>query len=345
MASMRVASARAWSRSAVRPAIRSSRADSVGAAVAASLEAQAALGVPEELRRPLPAAVASSLVERVNGEGGTAGRLRQLEGFAAIGDQRVRDLVTADLEQAGMAAGSSRVTDALAEGDRASASTILDAISTKVDVDREAKKGIEDELNIDDISGEREMAALWTGDSRLLQDRDTDVELVKKVAQARVAAGMSPADAVEQARKAVTRDRKSLVRSNLAAVSLPKDADADEVADGLAAIRDGLPQTVGADVLRERLGLGEGVFADKFAEALIEDFSENARWLDHPDGGYGLMVRLPDGRARWMPGRDGAPIRVLPEEAIAEANRQRTDVTAQSSKGVVFNAIGEIITP
>lgn len=282
-------------------------------AVTASLAEQARLGVPPSERRPLPDAAVEGLARTIGEAAGAEERLALLTQYTApLGDGLARDRLLRDLEDAGLPKGTRFAAAAAERGDRRAAVQILTALASEVKPTGDLKK----ELNaaLEEPDPEREAAAMltgWTGDATPLRDAADERAVVEKVAGVLVEAGTDPEEAVAQARAAVRgKATRPLALDWLGVVTLPGNADPDRVERGLQTIRAGLPQLFGLGERQDAIGEADtdGVITSALLADVVEDWVEGARWIDHPGGGFALIVETADGGRRYLPGTDGKPL-------------------------------------
>jgi hypothetical protein len=71
---------------------------------------------------------------------------------------------------------------------------------------------------------------------------------------------------------------------------------------------------------------------------VVEDWVEGARWIDHPGGGFALIVETADGGRRYLPGADGKPLVVDLGQVMQAATPQ---AKAAGEQGAALWGAGE----
>lgn len=307
-------------------------------AVTASLAEQARLGVPPSERRPLPDAAVQNLARTIGEAAGPEERLALLTQFTApLGDGLARDRLLRDLEDEGLVEGTRFAAAAAERGDRAAAVRILTALENDVKPTTDQKRELREALDEPDAHGEAAaMVAGWTGDATPLRDLADEREVIEKVAAVMVAAGADPDDAVRRARAVVQgAATRPLTLDWLGAVTLPADADPDRVERGLRVIRSSLPELFGLGERQEAIGDGDtdAKLSSATLADVVEDWIEGARWIDHPNGGFALIVETVDGGRRYLPGADGQPL-VVDLDQVMEAATPQAKAAKEQSKAL-----------
>lgn len=294
--------------------------EAFGRAVTLSLAEQERLGVPAALRRAVPDATVERVAETVQGLAGARDKVARIGAYAlGIAEPGPRRAFMADLVKAGLPEGLRFVLPALEAGDEVGAAELLGALEAKITLEGDPKKELRAALEESGETAFETLTAALTGDARPLAEGRERLAAIERLAAARVQAGADPDDAVAHARKVAGGGVARLVDPDLGAITLPGDGDATRIEQGLQRFRHEITEHVDAAVLARMLspeGQGfEASFARRMGEELLEDMIDGARWLDHPAGGYGLLVTLPDGTTGFLPGADGEAIRLEAAEA------------------------------
>lgn len=294
--------------------------EAFGRAVTASLAEQERLGVPAALRRAVPDATVERVAETVQGLPGARDKVARIGAYAlGIAEPGPRRAFMADLVKAGLPEGLRFVLPALEAGDEVGAAELFSALEAEIKLDGDPRKELRAALEESDETAFETLTAALTGDARPLVEGRERLAAVERLAAARVRAGADVEDAVAHARKVVNGGVARLVDPDLGAITLPGDGDATRIEQGLRRFRHEITEHVDAAALARMLspeGQGfEASFARRMGEELLEDMIDGARWLDHPAGGYGLLVTLPDGTTGFLPGADGQAIRLAAAEA------------------------------
>ncbi len=279
--------------------------------------AQARLGIPPDRRRLLPGPVANQLVGRVAAAATVDDRLAALEVVARI-PSRWRAKVEAELVDAGLPKTVLPAVEALREGEPERARLLLSLPDYKPKLDRELGRELDEILRGSELARELERAASLAaaaGDARPLTDAHGLMELARKAAAMRIEAGVDPETAVADAIKTVLGRRRPVV-SESAAVSIPADIDPDIAAAVLEDLKNrslsALDETMLDRLIDGAFGdVPDGELRRRMARAVLSDLGRAARWLDDGEGGYRLVVPVPDatGAITWraVPGVRATP--------------------------------------
>ncbi|MEZ5848593.1 MAG: hypothetical protein R3C70_17740 [Geminicoccaceae bacterium] len=291
-----------------------------GRAVSLSLAEQERLGVPPSKRRAAPKAAVENLARMIGETSSTRERAEMLASWStSIREPGPRAALLADLEKAGLPEGLRFLQPTLEAGDMAKAGRMLTALEAAIDLKGDTKRDLDDALvDAEPDAFERSLAGL-TGDARPLAEARERDGTRRRLAAARMQAGEDADEAVRKADEDLLAGGTRVTREGLGAFSVPAGADAYQVETGLERLREEIGDRVPPATLARLLdpaGELEGDMAERMAGELLDDFADEAAWIDHPDGGYGLLVTLMDGTRGFLPGEDDKPLRVTADEAI-----------------------------
>jgi len=262
--------------------------------------AQERLGIPPDRRRLLPEAVANQLVGRITSAETVDQKLAALAVVARV-PARWRAEVEGELFDAGLPKTMVPAVEALRDGEPERARLLLGLGDYKPRLDRDTAHELDALLRESELGRELERAAVVAGaagDAHPLVRAHGLLELARKAAAMRIEAGADLEDAVADAVKTVLGRRRPVV-SESAAVSIPADLDPDAAATALEGMKAHAFAGLDPDTLR---GLVDAAFGDvpdgelrrNMARAVLSDLAQAARWVDDGEGGYRLVVPVPD---------------------------------------------------
>jgi hypothetical protein len=175
----------------------------IQAGIRASLAKQEELQIPEEMRRPLPKAVAQQLVGQITAQQDPALMVDALAAnTVAIRDPVARRKIVEQLIEAGLPAGTSYAVDALDRGEREASIRIMTALSApKPDLDTTTKKDVEEAIGeaLTERNDVLSAISIITGDQRAVGMASTDRDLIMRLAGISALASGDPYSAVERA--------------------------------------------------------------------------------------------------------------------------------------------------
>lgn len=273
----------------------------LGRAIALSLQVQADAGIPAAMLQPLPKQAAEAVGRNLVAITDPQQQVAQVRAVLdTIPDKAIRKRFAASLEgEGGLPKGFTRAVAALERGDAPAAVRIMTALKSDMKIaDKGTRDNVGTVLDNEVARGNRgrvaQLQGAWTGDNRELAQLRDERDLAERLAAYGVSGGAGYDAAARQAANDVWgRDVPVIADANLAAVTLPAGANAERTGIGLATIRRGLPVDV-EEVRRliDPQGKG-GVITERGAAALIEDWKDQARWVNDGER-FALLVPLPD---------------------------------------------------
>ncbi|GAB5471412.1 MAG: hypothetical protein Kilf2KO_44420 [Rhodospirillales bacterium] len=266
--------------------------------LAASLNAQEALGIAEDKTRALPKEIAAAAAVQFGEATDASQGLGMLAGLTiGLGHAGMARQVMDELVEAGVSEYMTHALGALGRGDLWAAEGMTHAIMSgpvKIE-DQGAKDGLRDAMVGQFHKGAGQVLAVaagWMNNPEATRRTQEQAALVRLVATHRASAGVEPEKAVNEAVRMVFGGAQPLLKEDLAAVMIGKDVNANRFERGLFALREDIG-AVFTDADLAALLQQPGESADEVAlaagqrEQFLADLTVNARWVNH-DGGYAL---------------------------------------------------------
>jgi hypothetical protein len=329
----------------------------LGTAISLSLETQRQAGIPETMLQPLPKAQAEQLGQSLATIADPRQQVESIRGhLATIADPAIRRRFAASLEkEGGLPKGFGRAVDALERGDQAAAVRIMTALKSDMKI---ADKSTRDNVGVvlDNVVAKGGLARVaqhvgqWTGDNRNLARLAEDRALAERLAAYSVSGGMGYDQAARSAAADVWGvDVPVIADENLAAVVLPEGTDeatTQQYTSGLITARDNVTAVLSGEDVRRLIdphGKG-GVITERGAAELLDDWKDQARWINDGDG-FALLVPIPrrdkDGNLlgvmmQKLPGADGRPLHWSREQILSNPTSAPTSVDS----GLVMPGVG-----
>lgn len=292
-----------WQRALAEPA-------RTGAAIQATLDAQAQLGIPEAQRQPVPRTVAQQLVAALAAMPTDGERLQTLaQQLAGIPDAGARAQVLASMRGAGLGEGLAIAAAVQERGGRLVAARIATELAQDVNrlgLQPAEKRAIEQTVaSVFDsdsrLGGLRRAQYQATGSAEFLRLGEQEQGLLRRVGLVRGAPGASLGSGeARQAygelfggREVVNRPRAGVL------VTAPVGTDQARLVEGLGAIA------------QERIG---ALLPGQQLAGARDMLRRDSVWVDYGSGQFALYGR---GRAMPVPGPGGAPIIVTLDQALA----------------------------
>lgn len=260
-------------------------------AVELTMAEQERMGLPEDMRQPLPASVVQANVEAFTASGDLRERLAIVEQLGAVSDPAIRRRIIANFEGVrgdggNLPAGAvARVAD-IASSDPNRAAKVLDALmvpSTNLNLPAMSNATFKDALDTAITSGVQAVRAkqqALTGVPSIAAVTARDMAMIEHIAKVEVQGGVDPDVAVQNAQDLlfgdlVTYDDTGMMGDGLGVLILPAGTPMAELEQGLREARNQVAM---------ELAEGEGVLEAQQLADYRERIARRATWVNSGSG-------------------------------------------------------------